>query len=218
MSIMKKVYVISGLGVDKRVFNNIDFNGLDVEYLEWFTPHRDESIEQYAARMTKMIPTDNPIIIGLSFGGMVAIEISKLIAYDKLILLASAKTRYEIPALYKLFGRLKLHKTIPPSLFKYYNPVLGWLFGIHTSEDKRLLKEILRDTDSLFMTWAINEIVTWNNSEEPINYVHIHGTKDNILPAKNIKNITVCIEGAGHFMTVTSATTISMEIRTILNS
>ncbi|WP_293915864.1 MULTISPECIES: alpha/beta hydrolase [unclassified Sphingobacterium] len=214
---MKKIYVISGLGVDKRVFSNIDFNGLDVEYLDWIPPHSQESIEQYAARMTQMIHTDNPTIIGLSFGGMVAVEISKLIVYDKLILLASAKTRHEIPALYRLLGRLKLHKIFPPSLFKSYNPVLGWLFGIHTAEDKQLLKEILKDTDPLFMTWAINEILNWKNLQEPTNYIHIHGTKDNILPAKNVKNIATRIEDAGHFMTVNQSKTVSEELFKVIN-
>ena len=30
---MTKIYVFSGLGVDKRVFENINFNGLDVEFI-----------------------------------------------------------------------------------------------------------------------------------------------------------------------------------------
>lgn len=35
---MDKVYIFSGLGVDERVFDQINFDGLDVEFIDWIKP------------------------------------------------------------------------------------------------------------------------------------------------------------------------------------
>ncbi|WP_333853837.1 hypothetical protein [Epilithonimonas sp.] len=43
---MNKIYVFSGLGVDKRVFDNIDFGTLDVEFIDWIEPLENESLEK----------------------------------------------------------------------------------------------------------------------------------------------------------------------------
>lgn len=88
---MNKIYVFSGLGVDKRVYDNIDFGTLDVEFIDWIEPLKNESLESYAFRISKKITEENPILIGLSFGGMLAAEISKIINVKKIILIASAK-------------------------------------------------------------------------------------------------------------------------------
>ena len=48
---MNKIYVFSGLGVDKRVYDNIDFGTLDVEFIDWIEPLKNESLENYYTSM-----------------------------------------------------------------------------------------------------------------------------------------------------------------------
>ncbi|WP_313101006.1 hypothetical protein [Epilithonimonas sp.] len=43
---MNKIYVFSGMGVDERVFDNIDFGTLDVEFIDWIEPLENESLEK----------------------------------------------------------------------------------------------------------------------------------------------------------------------------
>lgn len=198
---MSKIYIFSGLGVDRRVFDNIDFGNLDVEFVDWIDPLKNEPLENYAKRISQKITNDNPILIGLSFGGMVAVEISKIIKTEKIILIGSAKNKFELPKFNRISGKLKLNKLIPKSIFKKQNLVTNWIFGIETDSEKQLLKEILKDTDPNFFSWAINEIVNWKNHTIPENVIHIHGNKDRIIPFKNVKTDFV-IEGGGHFMTV----------------
>ncbi|WP_312765718.1 alpha/beta hydrolase [Epilithonimonas sp.] len=201
---MSKIYVFSGLGVDKRVFDNINFETLDVEFIDWIKPLENESLENYALRISKKINYVNPILIGLSFGGMLAVEISKIIKVKKVILIASAKNKFELPFVYRLFGKLNLIKLIPKKIFKQQNSLTNWIFGIETDSEKQLLKEILQDTDLDFFSWAINEIANWKNEAYPENYFHIHGNKDRIIPIKNVK-VGFVIENGGHFMTVNKA-------------
>lgn len=211
---MSKIYIFSGLGVDRRVFNHIDFGNLDVEFIDWIMPLRNEPLENYAKRISLKITTENPILIGLSFGGMVAVEISKIIKTKQIILIASAKNKFELPKFNRVSGKLKLNKLIPKSIFKKQNFVTNWLFGIETESDKQLLKDILNDTDADFFSWAIHEIINWKNEISPENLIHIHGNKDRIIPFKKVKADFV-IEGGGHFMTVNKAKEIQNIIQNI---
>jgi len=201
---LNKIYIFSGLGVDKRVFENIDFSNLDVEFIDWIKPLKNESLKNYAKKISTKITAENPIIIGLSFGGILAVEISKILKTKKVILIASAKNKNELPKLYRIAGKLKINKLIPNFILKKENFITNWMFGIENENDKNLLKNILLETDTNFLIWAINEIVNWKNEENPENYVHIHGNKDRIIPIKNVKTNFV-IENGGHFMTVNKA-------------
>ncbi len=209
------VYIMSGLGVDRRVFNKINFKGLKVTYLEWIAPISSESISCYARRLSTKITTESPVLIGLSFGGMVAMEIAKIIAVKRVILLASAKDDNELPKLYKLIGTLRLHRFIPTSILKSHHILSNYFFGVSSKEDKKLLKQILRDTDTKFLSWAINQIVNWKNKTFPNNLTHIHGSKDRIIPIRNVIP-TFVIQGAGHFMTITHAKEIETLLQKIL--
>lgn len=213
---MRKVYIFSGLGVDKRVLEKIDFGDIEIEFVDWITPIHNESIQAYAKRISSNFDFKKPILIGLSFGGIMAVEISKLIDTKKVILIASAKNKNEIPFIYRTLGKLKLNRIIPTSLIQQPNIILYWLFGIKHKGDKNLLKQILKDTDIHFTKWAINEILHWKSSKSPINCVHIHGSSDRILPIKNIHPDFI-IKNGGHFMTVNKAKEVSQIIKSILH-
>lgn len=214
---MEKIYIFSGLGADKRVFKHLDFTGFDATFIEWITPAGREPIEQYAKRITQQIHSQKPILIGLSFGGIMAVEVAKHIDTEKIILIASAKTRNEIPFYYRWSGKLKLHRLIPAQWMKQANFFSFWLFGIETKQDKRLLEEILNDTDPKFLNWAINTIVNWKNTTQHKNIKHLHGNADKILPNKYVK-CNVEIKGGGHFMTINKPEEINQILKDLLKA
>jgi len=202
------IYILSGLGVDKRVFNLIDFGDNKVEYIDWIDPIFKESIESYSQRISSAIKDKEPILIGLSFGGIIATEIAKIIRTKHVIYISSVKIFNELPSYFRLIGKLKLHRIIPTSFLKSSNLITYWFFGVSTDREKRLLKRILNDTDSNFLKWAINQIVKWDNTIKPNSYSCVHGSKDRIIPIRNILN-TNKIENAGHFAVVTNHKEIS---------
>ena len=194
------IYLISGLGADERVFQNLDFGRLRPTFIQWIEPKDNESIQEYALRLSEQIHTNKPIILGVSFGGMIAIEIAKRIDYQQVILISSAKTKTEIPLIYRILGRLKLHKLIPISLFKQANILTYWFFGMNTKAEKEMLKGILHDTDSTFLKWAMDAILNWKNEIIIDKLVHIHGNNDRILPIHYIKKVDLIILNGGHLM------------------
>jgi esterase/lipase len=151
-------------------------------------------------------------LTGLSFGGIVAVEVAKIIPVKKIILIASAKTKNELPELYLFLGKLKINKLIPNNLLKQHNFITDWMFGIENAAERQLLKNILHDTDEEFLSWAINETANWKNDTIPANCIHIHGDRDKIIPIKNVSADCV-IKNGGHFMTLNKAAEISRIIQ-----
>ena len=80
---MKKIYLISGLGADERAFQHLDLRAYDVIYIAWIEALKKETLAHYAGRLLAQVSTKKPILIGLSFGGMIAIEMAKQIETEK---------------------------------------------------------------------------------------------------------------------------------------
>jgi pimeloyl-ACP methyl ester carboxylesterase len=210
---MKNVYILSGLGADKRVFKYITFKNVHVTFINWVIPTPTNiSIEAYAQILTAQIVHTKPVIIGLSFGGMMAMEIAKIIEVEKVILIASAKTKGEIPFYFKFAGSLSLHKLLPINALKRPTKFTQWFFGTKNNSAKLLIAEILKDTNPVFLKWAIDKIVNWKNTVVFKNTIHIHGTQDKLLPIFFTKP-DIKVRYAGHFLTVNNA----KEISEILN-
>jgi hypothetical protein len=211
-----EIYIFSGLGADERVFKSIDFGNHEIHFVQWIPPLLNESIEEYSKRISDQIKSTRPVLIGLSFGGMMTVEISKHIETEKIILIASAKTKKEIPFYFRAIGVLRIHKVVPASLLKKSNFIMNWFFGARSEEDRILLKSILLDTDPAFLKWAIDKIARWKNIMAPKNATHIHGDSDKILPIQFV-SCDFKIKGGGHLMTLTHTKEISNRIKTILN-
>ena len=209
------IYIFSGLGADERVFQKLDFTGLTITFIHWIIPQEKETIEDYATRLLSQIKTTKPTLVGLSFGGIMAVEVAKQIDTEKVILIASAKTKTEIPFYYRLAGQLKIHRFLPTTLLKKSNYISNWFFGVSSSFDKELLKTILKETDTTFLTWAIAKIVSWTNQTELKNLKHIHGTADRILPLRFV-NCDFKVNNGGHFMTLNKANELTKLIRELV--
>ena len=195
------IYIISGLGADKRMFQNYSFDGFNVIHIDWILPFQNETFQSYAFRISENMNDENAILIGLSFGGMLSVEISKIKRFKKIFLLSSAKTKSEIPFYYKVLGKLNLLEIIPVSFFKSVNFLTHFVFGAKTNSEKILLKDIVKNTENSFMKWALHQIINWKNKDFDRNIVHIQGNRDLILPHYFVK-YNYLIESGTHFMTL----------------
>ena len=211
---MREIYLLSGLGADKRLFEFIDWTGFKINHVDWIDPLDNESIESYAKRLLTQIGAKRPTLIGVSFGGMMSVEIAKLIETDKVILISSARTKFDIPLSYRIVGQLRVNRLIPVRFFKAVNPLTFWFFGTKTEPHKKLLAAIIKETDNKFLKWAVDKIVHWRNTTRLANLVHIHGTLDKILPMKVVDHK---IHEGGHLMIMDRGDELVELIRKILN-
>jgi hypothetical protein len=210
-----KVYLFSGLGADKRVFDKLSIPG-ELIHIEWLTPQRNESLQQYSRRLiaTNQIES-NQILLGVSFGGILASEIAQLIAAKQVIIISSVQHNRELPVIFRLAGHLHLYKFLPYSLLKRPNLILRFAFSPLSDEDYQLLKKIVADTDITFLKWAIKQILLWRSNTPATNLLQLHGTSDKIFPFQHTPGI-IAIRNGGHFMIYNRAAEVSETIRRIL--
>lgn len=203
-----KVYGIGGLGVDERVFSELSLN-FEITPLNWIDPAPKETIQEYAVRFAEQIDSTKPFaIIGISFGGMIAIELNKILTPEKIVLISSATSKSDIPLIFRIFGRTGLLNLTPDFLMKPPSFLAYYFFGVSEPQFKGVLKQILADTDIDFLRWATNQITKWDNSDRPTNMLRIHGSDDRLLNFNKSERVIV-IPNAGHFMVMNRADELS---------
>ncbi|RZL32906.1 MAG: alpha/beta hydrolase [Pedobacter sp.] len=200
------IYLISGLGADERVYQFLDLANIEHQFIKWNKPERGESLASYCLRLTNQINQQKDVVlIGVSFGGIIAQEISKIISVKKVIIISSVKLSSEYSWKFKLLSKSKLYRLAPIWLLNLGNELLAdYFFSVENKSEAELLHQIIKDTDPVFLKWAIDKIMSWKNNDYPANLIHIHGTDDRIFPAKHIKNI-IKLPKSGHLMIVNRA-------------
>ena len=204
-------YFISGLGADKRIFSKLKLNeNINMIHVDWISPNENESLASYAERLSKVIDLSQPFaLVGVSFGGMIAVEMAKLLKPAATIIISSTMLSTHLPALYRFAGRLGLLKFIPAKFLKSSNKLTqNYYFGTRSNSEKALLSKIINDTDPYFLKWAIGSILSWKNENRPERIYHIHGTNDKILYSK-IAQPDFVIKNGTHLMVYQNADEIS---------
>jgi pimeloyl-ACP methyl ester carboxylesterase len=212
------IYFIPGLGADKKIFRSIRIpEGSNAFYIDWIKPLKNESLQSYSYRLAEQIDTTEPfIIVGLSFGGMLAAEIVNRHPAGRLIILSSVASSGHLPFYYRIAGKMRMHKLIPISLMKSAS-LMKRLFTAETAEQKAYLKMAIREVDASFIRWALDAIIKWKGSAAVKGYIHVHGTRDAVLPLRYTRP-THIIKGAGHLMILTRNNEISEIIKEYVNS
>jgi esterase/lipase len=212
---MKKIYCISGLGADERVFDKLKIPGVDLQYVKWLMPEKKETIESYSSRMSLQIEDENPLLMGVSFGGIMAIEIAKQKKTQKIILISSVKSQKELPKWMRICGNLNLNLLMPARSPKWFAPIADKYLGAANADEKLLAKNFRKTISPVYLHWAVDKVIKWKNTIHPSTIFHIHGTHDKTFPIKNI-HPTHVIKNGGHFMVMNMADEISAIIETII--
>ena len=209
----RQIYIISGLGADERAFQFLKLDFINrVKHISWITPYKNEKLETYSNRIIERNSIqENSVLIGLSFGGVVAVEISKQIKLSKVILISSVRNKRDLPLSFRFYGRFGLTKLIPRKALGKSNYFVEKVFGVTNDWEKQLLGKVLTDTDTYFAKWAISKISNWKESNKNENVVRVHGNIDKLIPLKN--QVDYVIDNGSHFMIVQK----SEEISKILN-
>lgn len=206
------IYCISGLGADERIFSKLIIKGYRLQHIPWLPPVANESIEAYASRMALAIDDENAVVIGVSFGGMMAIEIARQKHLRKVIIISSVKTSTELPAWMRVAGKMRLNKMFPlVRPVSFVEGIANRRIGAFTPEEKEIARAYRKTADEGYIQWAVDKIVNWKNTWQPPGLVHIHGDADKMFPFQKIRQ-PVLIHGGTHFMIFNKAEEISQKI------
>lgn len=198
------VYFMPGLAASSAIFERIQLPEAVFEtvLLEWEIPLEKESLSEYAHRMTKKITHSNPVLIGVSFGGILVQEMAKHIQASKIIIISSVKCNQEFPMHFKIAKTTKAYKLLPTSLLLNIENLAKFSFGNTINQRIKLYEKFLSVRDIHYLDWAIEQVILWERTLIDENVIHIHGDADEVFPVKNIQNY-IPVKGGTHIMILT---------------
>jgi pimeloyl-ACP methyl ester carboxylesterase len=195
------VYFMPGLAASVAIFERIKLpdDQFDMFFLEWEIPFEKETLVEYAKRMAAKIKHENPVLIGVSFGGILVQEMAGFVAARKVIIISSVKANLEFPRRMVIAKNTKAYKLIPLSLVQNIESLAKFSFGKKVNQRLKLYEKFLSVRDKHYLDWAIEQVILWDRTVVDQNVIHIHGDLDDVFPIKYIKNCVV-VTGGTHIM------------------
>ncbi|MFD2567954.1 alpha/beta hydrolase [Pseudotenacibaculum haliotis] len=209
------LYCFPGLGASSKIFEYISLpeDEFEIHLLEWKMPlSLNESIQEYATRICDEIKHENPILMGVSFGGMIVQEMSKIIPTERVIIVSSIKSHHELPNRLKVIRDTRAYKLFPAKIAENLEEYTKYFFGDFLKKRAELYKMYLSVRNADYMKWAIYNVLHWKQEAPSENIIHIQGTDDHVFPHKHIKDF-IPVEKGTHAMILMKAKTISQIIR-----
>ncbi len=197
------VYFIPGMAANPSIFENIQLpeKQFKMHFLEWMIPEKNETLETYAKRMIAKIEHQNPVLIGVSFGGVLVQEMSKYLNLKKLIVISSMKSNKELSKRLKVLKVTKAYKILPTKLIGNIELLAKFVFGKAITKRIELYHKYLSVRDKRYLDWAIKEVIFWEQDKPNPEAIYINGDKDTVFPYSWQENCVI-VKGGRHIMII----------------
>ena len=193
-----------GLAANRAIFERIKLpeNQFEMIFLEWEIPFEKETLTEYAKRISLKVTQENPVLIGVSFGGILVQEMAAFLSVRKLIIISSVKCNQEFPMHFKIAKTTKAYKLLPTSLLLNIENLAKFSFGELINSRIKLYEKFLSVRDIRYLDWAIEQVILWERTVIDKDVIHIQGDIDEVFPVKNIQNY-IPVRGGTHIMILT---------------
>ena len=212
------IYCMPGMAASPKIFEFIDLSDkFEIYCLSWITPKENELLSVYAKRMCNKVKHKNPILLGVSFGGILVQEMAKYISVHKIIIISSIKSRIELPFPMKMAKKTNAHKLLPTQWINNIDLLAMFSFGSGIKKRISLYQRYLSERNPKYLNWAIDSLVNWEQENVIDNIIHIQGISDNVFPVKNLIKPFIKIRG-GHAIIITQAKWFNKELPKIIQN
>jgi esterase/lipase len=197
------VYFMPGMAANPSIFEYIKLpeNQFEKHYLEWIIPIKNETLENYAKRMIVKIEHQNPVLVGVSFGGILAQEMSHYLELKKLIVISSMMSKHELPKRLKVLKVTKAYKILPTQLIANLELLAKFVFGKTITKRIELYQKYLSVRDKYYLDWSIQQIIFWEQENPIPEAIYIHGERDAVFPHISKENCII-VKGGTHIMII----------------
>ena len=197
--------LFSGLASDATVFASqvTAFPALIVP--TWPMPAKKETLSQYCQRIAETILPQTPCIIGgVSFGGIVALELARYTNPVAIVLIGSIRSPREMPWRARIFRPLA--PLMPFLPVKFIQDISGTLLARPVRAAFPNLAnfvELARDAERRTLRWSLQQLLQWRNESLPKCPIYqIHGDRDIVFPISCTQPETI-VRGGGHLISMT---------------
>lgn len=211
------VYLLPGLGTDRRLFSRLDLEGLPVHHLEWPDYKRGCTLADVALQLRDQVDADRPhILAGVSMGGMVAQELAALTTPKRVVLISSWTGPHEWPWSTRLGARLQVQRVITEITMRGTWPLKQFLVGKGDKEIDRLLFEMACAEGAHKVRYGLNAIFRWKGSPWKGPLTRIHGETDRVTPLRF--PVDHKIPNGNHSMVIHKAEEVGQAFREVLRA
>jgi pimeloyl-ACP methyl ester carboxylesterase len=219
--------MLPGLAADQGLFEALELPGVNVVHPGWLEPaSSDESLSAYTKRygrwLLERVSKDNLYLCGMSFGGLVALEIAKQFhETKKALLIASPILRSQTTAQFR--GLEFLLRTLPDGAVRQglRTVGIGRLRCVESlqTEHVALLDEMVKRMDMSFFRWATRACATWEGGVEALTDMPaelkarieiLQGQYDHVIPPiRDQQSFLTNIDDGKHLINFTHARQVS---------
>lgn len=190
---MDKWFLLPGMGATAAMYNalrhKLDF---DIDFINWPVYRGETTYAEVARRAIDengIEPAD--VVGGSSLGGMVALEIGRLVQPKAVVLLGSAVNPSDVQGLLTLLSPLAAITPIS-------------LVQLLAGKQKNVVSAMFAESNTQFIRAMCTYVPHWKGYAEPATRVfRLHGAQDMIIPCPS-SGATVVRE-AGHLVAMTHA-------------
>ncbi|TWT50576.1 hypothetical protein Pla22_33190 [Rubripirellula amarantea] len=206
--------LFSGMGADASVFlpQTVAFPNLIVP--EWVVPNDGDDLRSYCVRIADALAVDRPCIVGgASFGGIVALEMTRHINAMACILIGSIRGPHQLPQRIRILRPFSAALNITPLTLLQKSAALSAVAA--RSAGAKHLAGITRQfsrADADVLRWSARQILSWDSSYEDVDVRHIHGDRDNVFPISCVEPDEV-VAGGGHVISMTHGSQVNEFLR-----
>lgn len=205
-----QLYLLPGLGADRRLFGKLDLPGHELHFLDWPPMPAGSSLGDYARELSKRMDSTRPhAIIGVSMGGMVAQELAAITKPERVIIVSSWKGPQEMPMHIRMLRGTHPERMLAPAFMKHALSIVRWQMGIEKPDEIALFDELVKAHPIDQLKVQLNACLSWEGpASRPAHLIHIHGDDDRLMPIGSITGAQV-VQGGAHFMIYSRAAEVS---------
>ncbi len=190
-----------GLAASPSIFERIKLpeDQFEMVLLEWQIPYENETLVAYAERIAAQVNLPDPVLVGVSFGGILVQEMARFVAAKKVIIISSVRCNAQFPRRMKVTKMLRAYKLIPTDVVGKIERLAKLSGSQLVRERMKLYDKFLSVRDDRYFQWAIRNVILWDRKEIDPSVVHIHGDADEVFPIRYIQGCHV-VKGGTHIM------------------
>ncbi len=208
------IYLLPGMTPGYPVFGKLAPLLPSSTIVNYDAPSLRESIAAYAARIAGSFQ-DESYVVGVSFGGIIAQEICRVLEPRGCIVISSIKNPRELPPWFRimrLLGRSNCERTLRMA----GSIALSFPPNIRSRSTMRLTK--LAGSAGVWHRWATASVLGWNppQSEMSTPLLHIHGDADTTFPIRYVK-ADITVRGGLHALPISHPSQTANAIKDFLS-
>lgn len=197
-----------GMTPDGRIFREQQQAIPHLQIVEWPQHQAGDSIASFARRCVAALNIKpGSVVGGVSFGGIIALEVACLVEAPACLLISSVRCPAELPPWMRL-ARLMSALPLGNALSLAGHIANSWPRKFRAPATARCAK--FSGEDGNWYRWATAAVLRWrpNPTIERLRTLRLHGERDRTFPCRYIRGAAI-VPGAGHVLPLTHSSAVT---------